>query len=114
MVVIYDGCMVEVVNQFGCFGLECLINMVQCKCKDNGVFELLWINDGVMVVVNFKIISSVEVFGNSNGVVCGMVVLCGLKLLEIIVGGVLEVLMFVLVQVLMLVLVIVFVGVLVV
>lgn len=54
----FDGRTVEMVNFPGRFGLEKLIGSAQRKRKDNGVFELTWVNGTVNVSIDLKIISS--------------------------------------------------------
>ncbi|NMM08667.1 MAG: type VI secretion system membrane subunit TssM [Polaromonas sp.] len=54
----FDGRTVEMVNFPGRFGLEKLIGSAQRKRKDNGVFELTWVNGAATVSIDLKIISS--------------------------------------------------------
>jgi type VI secretion system protein ImpL len=62
----FDGRTLEMANHPGRFGLEKLINSAQRKRKDNGVFELTWVNGGVTVSIDLKIISSPQASGGGG------------------------------------------------
>jgi type VI secretion system protein ImpL len=63
----FDGRTIEMANHPGRFGLEKLINTAQRKRKDNGVFELTWVNGAVTVSIDLKIISSPQATGGGTG-----------------------------------------------
>ena len=63
----FDGRTLEMANFPGRFGLEKLINSAQRKRKDNGVFELTWVNGGTSVSIDLKIVSSPQVPSGSGG-----------------------------------------------
>lgn len=63
----FDGRTLEMANHPGRFGLEKLINTAQRKRKDNGIFELTWVNGAVTVSIDLKIISSPQVSGAAAG-----------------------------------------------
>jgi type VI secretion system protein ImpL len=62
----FDGRTLEMANHPGRFGLEKLINSAQRKRKDNGIFELTWVNGGVTVSIDLKIISSPQASGGGG------------------------------------------------
>ena len=57
----FDGRTLDIANFPGRFGLEKLINSAQRARKENGVFELTWVNGAASVSVDLKIISSPQV-----------------------------------------------------
>jgi type VI secretion system protein ImpL len=63
----FDGRTLEMANHPGRFGLEKLINTAQRKRKDNGVFELTWVNGAITVSIDLKIISSPQASGGGAG-----------------------------------------------
>ncbi len=63
----FDGGTLEMANHPGRFGLEKLINTAQRKRKDNGVFELTWVNGSTTVSIDIKIISSPQANSGSAG-----------------------------------------------
>lgn len=63
----FDGRTLEMANHPGRFGLEKLINTAQRKRKDNGVFELTWVNGATTISIDLKIISSPQTSGGSSG-----------------------------------------------
>jgi type VI secretion system protein ImpL len=67
----FDGRTIEMANHPGRFGLEKLINTAQRKRKDNGVFELTWVNGAVTVSIDLKIISSPQATGGGGGATTG-------------------------------------------
>lgn len=62
-----DGRTVEMVNFPGRFGLEKLIGSAQRKRKDNGIFELTWVNGAASVSIDLKIVSSPQAGAASAG-----------------------------------------------
>lgn len=62
----FDGRSLEMVNYPGRFGLEKLINSAQRKRKDNGVFELTWVNGATTISIDLKIISSPQASSGSG------------------------------------------------
>lgn len=63
----FDGRTLEMANHPGRFGLEKLINTAQRKRKDNGVFELTWVNGATTVSIDLKIISSPQATSSGSG-----------------------------------------------
>ena len=63
----FDGRTLEMANHPGRFGLEKLINTAQRKRKDNGVFELTWVNGATTVSIDLKIISSPQASSAATG-----------------------------------------------
>ena len=59
----FDSRAIEVVNHPGRFGLERMINAATRKRKEDGVFELTWVNGKVAISIDLKIISSPQVTG---------------------------------------------------
>lgn len=83
----FDGRALEVVNHPGRFGLERLINAATRKRKENGVFELTWLNGNVAISLDLKIISSPQVTGAPTSTVPQGTSFRNIKLPENIVGS---------------------------
>ncbi|NRR30309.1 type VI secretion system membrane subunit TssM [Oxalobacteraceae bacterium] len=56
-----DGRTTVLLNETGHFGLKKMIDAAKRKKKDNGVFELSWDNNGVVVTANLKLLPAAPV-----------------------------------------------------
>src|SRR5471032_2944452 len=83
----FDGRTVELFNEPGQFGLKRMIDAASKKRKDDGVFELHWINGAINVGLDLKITSSPESTGG-DAASPQQQGLRGMTLPETIVGGV--------------------------
>src|SRR5471030_3191992 len=82
----FDGRTVELFNEPGQFGLKRMIDAASKKRKDDGVFELHWINGAINVGLDLKITSSPESTGG-DAASPQQQGLRGMTLPETIVGG---------------------------
>ncbi|MBC7404767.1 MAG: type VI secretion system membrane subunit TssM [Cytophaga sp.] len=81
----FDGRVIEIVNFPGRNGLTKMMQASENKRKDGGVHELKWVNAGISITVDLKVISNPYGPSDSNNLQSKG--FRGLKLPEIILGG---------------------------